>query len=143
MTIFTGTITHEGNWQAGALYEALGSCSISAAVATADTFVFTNILPVNDVEIVDFEVYGSDLDTNATPTGTLTAGDGTDVDGYMASKTAGGADEQYFRKGDGVLVGGNVNPASRNIILTLGGTVATAASSGTIYVRVRYRCLAA
>ena len=78
-------------------------------------------------------------DTNATPTATLVVGDGTDADGYLTSKTWGNALGQFQMFGDGAIIGTSAH-ASSNVKLTSGGTVATAASSGTVFVEMTYYC---
>ncbi len=142
MTALVGTITQEGRWQAGMQYEALGSYTLGGAIVTADTITWSNILPANDVQVMDFEFYGAELDTNGSPTGTLIVGDGTTTNGYLTSKVCGSANQQFFVKGDGAFIGASTQ-SGRNIVATVGGTLATAASSGTVYVRVRYYCNAA
>ena len=121
------------------------SFTIASAVETGDSWTATNILPVQKVVVVRGRSYGADYDTHATPTATVVVGDGTDTDGYLESKVAGsgsGAGEanQELRFG-GVLISGPTIPAGRSITETLGGTVATAASTGTRHIEVTYRCV--
>lgn len=139
MAALTGTITQAGRWQSGMEYTALGAYTLVGAITNADTITFTNLLPANDTQIIAFEVFGQELDTNASPTLALTAGDGTTANGYLTSKTAGDATGQMHLIGDGAFIGAS-NQASRNVVLTTSGTLGTAASSGTVYVRVRYYC---
>jgi len=139
MTAYTGTNTQVGRWQSGLEYTAVGKYALTGAVVSGDTFTWTDILPANDVQILGFTLYGAELDTNASPTATLIAGDGTDTDAYLASKTPGDANGQMQFFGDGAVIGTS-DQASRSVVLTLGGTLGTAASSGTIWIAVRYYC---
>lgn len=133
-----GVILVQPRWQAGQVFEVVGQLTIPEAVETGDTWTFTNILPVNSVKIVGGSYNGVEFDTNSSPTATLIIGDGTDTDGYLASRTAGGAESRLSLSFDGALL--DNAPASRNVVVTLGGTVGTAASSGTGVVSIRYYC---
>lgn len=139
MAALTGTITQAGRWCSGMEYTALGAYTLVGSITNADTITFTNLLPANDVIILGFEYFGQELDTNASPTLALTAGDGTDADGYLTSKTAGNANGQLQLEGDGAFIGGSTQ-TGRDVVLTTSGTLGTAASSGTLFVRVRYYC---
>lgn len=140
MTAFTGTnvLTGKGG-ELGALSIARGSYTFGTEVENADTITWTNILPAQGAKVVGFKVFGTELDTNATPTATFTIGDGTDADGYLTTK--GGAvglqnslAGQLFYEGDGALVGTKVT--GRNVVLTMTAATATGASTGTIYVEL-------
>ncbi len=133
-----GTVLTAALWAPGHEYTVTGSLTIPEAVETGDTWTFANMLPHNAVKIVAGEYFGTEFDTNASPTATLIIGDTSDTDGYLASKVAGSANAQLVFPCDGALLG--VQPATRDVRVTLGGTVATAASTGTGYVRIRYRC---
>jgi len=144
MAALTGTNVVANRYEPGREYTALGSYTLAGAIASADTITWTNLLPINGVQILEFRLYGQELDTNATPTATVIVGDATTTNGYLTSKTAGDANGQYQMFGDGAFIGlstGATNAtATRNVLLTVGGTVATAASTGTVYVMVRYYC---
>lgn len=139
MTAYTGTVLGDPRWTPGATIVASGSYALTGAVVTGDTFTFPNIIPAQKVKIVGVRIFGVELDTNATPTATLIAGDGTTTNGYLTSVTAGDATGQMQFFGNGALIG-TENAASRNLVLALGGTVATAASTGTIFAEVTYQC---
>jgi len=137
------TPTQAGRWQAGYIQSAFAKVTIGSAVETGDTWTFTNMLPSEDVEVLSGTLFGVTFDTNATPTATVIIGDGTDVDGFLVSKTSGATktenvDTETFHL-DGLLVGG-AKPASRSPVVTLGGTVATAASSGDFFLQMSYYC---
>lgn len=143
-TALVGTNLVAGRWEPGLEYTAVGKYTLAGAVVTGDTYTWTNLLPANGIQILDFRVNGVELDTNASPTATLIVGDATTTNGYLTSKTAGDANGQMQFFGDGAFMGlatGVTNAtATRNVVGTVGGTVATAASSGDIYVYVRYYC---
>lgn len=139
MPALTGTVTQQGRWQSGQEYTALGAYTLVGAITNNDTITFSNILPANDTQIVSLEFFGQELDTNASPTLAVTIGDGTTANGYLISKTGGDATGQLQLIGDGAFIGASTY-ASRNIVVTTSGTLGTAATSGTVYVRVRYYC---
>lgn len=143
MTAYTGTVvTSTPRWSAGEEFTFLGYYTLGTGVVTGDTFTWSSILPPlnNKVQLLGFKVYGAELDTNASPSATLIIGDGTDTDAYLTSKTAGDANGQMQFFGDGVSMGVTIT-TSRDIVATLGGTVATAASSGTIWIQGTYYCI--
>lgn len=140
----SGTLVQSAQWQAGHEYTVLGYYTIGAAIAAADTITWTDALPplVNAIKPIQFVLWGAELDTNASPTATVIVGDGTDTDAYLASKTAGDANGQMQFFGDGALFSSAVGTvAGRNIVLTIGGTVATAAATGTVWIALRYNCV--
>lgn len=144
MTDYTQT-THLAAGKAGEQgqdYVALSSYALTGAVANGDTFTFTNLLPkAPTCQIIDFEIWGVELDTGGSPSLTFTVGDGTDADGYLTTK--GGAvglqnslAGQLFYKGDGAIIGAAAGTAaSRNVKITITAGAATAASSGKIFVK--------
>ena len=123
----------------GMVMSSKGKATIGTGVVTADTWTFENMLPNINVLIVGGRISGQEFDTDATPTATVIIGDGTDTDGYLTSKTAGTAQTngQYYAEFDGALLGGSAQ-ASVDLVVTLGGTVATAASSGDFFLEVDY-----
>lgn len=127
-------------WQAGQVYTVKSQFTIGSAVETGDSWTLSDLLPTNDYQVLSGEVYGAEFDTNSSPTATLIVGDGTDTDGYLTSKVAGSALGQMRLKFDGALLADGQNPASNDVTLTLGGSVATAASSGTVHVEITYYC---
>jgi hypothetical protein len=136
------TLTVEPRWNAGASYKATASYTLASAVETGDSFTFKNILPspADSVQIVSGKLFGQEFDTNASPTATVIVGDGTDTDGYLSSKvSAADANGQFLAEFDGAFLGGT-SQASRDLVVTLGGVVATAASSGTIFIEIEYYC---
>lgn len=132
----------EAPWSLGKQYTRRAYFTVGSAVETGDSWTASNFLPSQDVQIISGMVFGADLDTNASPQATVIVGDGTDTDGYLSSKTAGGGEQNNVLPFDGALISTyGTPPASRNLTLTLGGTVATAASSGTVWVEATYLCI--
>ena len=143
MTALTGTIVVAPRWCSGYEYTAVGSYALGGAIASADTITWTTLLPqYNDVQILGLRFWGQELDTNASPTGTIIIGDGTTTNNYLESLVCGNtaaAPAQLDLAGNGVVIGASTY-ASKNIVATIGGTIGTAASSGTVWVSVRYYC---
>jgi len=126
-------------WKTGEQYSTTNSYTIGATVVTADTIEF-DLMPEGVKFVTDFELFGAEIDTNASPTGTIIAGfkGSADTDGVLASKTAGGATQQFFVKGDGAEL--NTATTATAIVVTVGGTLATAATSGKVFAKVTYIC---
>lgn len=138
----TGTILVAPRWSAGAEYTAIGSYTFAAEVANGDTITWADLIP-KGAEVVDVTYYGVELDTDASPTGTINIGDGTDVDGFIDGASIGlaaaGAN-QVIAKSNGEKLGTTYTTAT-DVKLTVASAVATAASSGNVYVAVRYNCV--
>lgn len=136
MTALTGTVVRAAkNGGLGEEHTGKGSYTLGGAIASGDTITFSGILGKGEKRIIGFRYYGIELDTNASPTATLIAGSEGDDNGFLTSKTAGGAIiGQLIFFGDGALI--DTITDDENVILTVGGTVATAASDGTLYVEV-------
>lgn len=139
MTDYAMTLANEPRWEPGKTFTVLAYYALTGAVASGDTFTATNMLPAQKVEVISGKLFGKEMDTHASPTGTVIVGDGTDTDAYLASQVWGSANQQFHADFDGAVLG-TTNAASRNIVSTLGGTVATAASSGTVWKEVTYVC---
>lgn len=140
---FTGTANYavvvEPRWQAGQTYTSVGTITVTEAIESGDTWLITGLLPEDGVQVIGCKVFGIEGDTNASPTATIVVGDGTDADGYVTSRTWGDANGQFQAFGDGALIG-STTQASSNVKVTSGGTVATAASSGKLWVEMTYFC---
>ena len=140
MTAYALTLENQPRWIPGETVTVSAVATIGTGVVTADTWTATNMLPAQKVQIVGGKFFGQEFDTNASPTATVIIGDGTDTDFYLKSKTAGGAAAVFDVNFDGDGIGGDGTAAGRDVVVTLGGTVATAASSGEIRVEVTYVC---
>ena len=139
MTAYTQTTPlNPARWEPGLMTSVTSVYALTGAVVTADTFTFSGMFPGNSFQPIDVEVWGAELDTNASPTATIIVGNSDDDNGYVTSKTAGGAAQQFYVKGDGDLLGDTLTNTS--VVVTLGGTVGTAASSGNIFVKTTYIC---
>lgn len=143
MTALTGTINTAGKGgELGQQYTCVGTYALAGALVAADTITWTNLLPKGKFKIVSGRVIAPELDTNASPTGTIKIGDGTTVDAYL-TETNIGLPAQAPANGYPLNIG--LNGASigttfgsttslRNVVLTVVGTMATSATTGTIRV---------
>mgnify|MGYP001089926673 CR=1 FL=1 len=135
MTALTGTNLVNAHWTEGEELTFLGKYTLAGDIVTADTITWENALPnMNGITVLSAEVFGDPLDSNATPTATLTLGNEDDADGLVASATIADTLTGY-----GALVG--VESTGTSVILTVGGTLATAATTGDeVFVKVTYGC---
>ena len=139
MAALTGTVVNAGrSGERGQQFVATGTYALTGALVNADTITWSNFFPSGKFKLVSLEVYGPELDTNATPTMKFKIGDGTTVDAYLTEK--GGAlglqnslPSQLFYKGDGASIGTSFT-GLRNLVMTVTAAVATGATSGTIFV---------
>ena len=145
MTANTGSLLVPPRWNPGQQFTSLGKVTFSGSATTGDTGTIAGMTPeVNGFTVVSVDVWGDKLDAHETAaTATLSVGDGTDADGYLTGGLAGRdgpAADQLVLKGNGALVGTGTTPASTSLVITLGGTVATAASGGVLWASVTYVC---
>lgn len=140
-------------FEAGELYSIDFEYTLTGAVVSGDTYTTpANALPNSGFRIVETELIMVPLDTNATPTATISVGDSGSSTRFINAAQAGSATAtQVTRKinqaqgltngvvssGSGYLYGNGANP---QLIVTLGGTVATAQTAGTIRFRVSFYC---
>jgi hypothetical protein len=145
MTANTGSVLVAPRWSPGQQFTSLGTVTFSGSATTGDTGTIAKMTPeVNGFTVVDMQVWGTKLDAHASaPTATLKAGDGTDDDFYFSglAGTVDVAAAQLLLKGtNSAGIGSGTTPASNSVVLTLGGTVATAANGAVLYVSVTYIC---
>jgi len=146
MTAFTGTVIKAGiAGERGTLSLFTGKFDLTGALASGDTITFSNVFPQLGTFVVrNFRYESGRLDTNTSPTAFFTIGDGTDADGYLTTRTPTfslltGAVGRVSYEGDGACLdvkpGDSGAPASRDVVITFTASPATAATTGTIYVR--------
>ncbi len=144
MTAFTGTINTIGkNGESGTQFWAIGTYDLGgAALVNADTITWTGLLPkTGDYKVVDFEFQSPELDTNASPTGTIIIGDGTDTDAYLTTLNVGlpavapANGSQIIYGGNGASIGATITTPVPNVVLTVTGVMATSATTGVIRVK--------
>lgn len=145
MTDNTGTLLVEPRWIPGQICKSIGKVTFTGTATTGDTGTIAGMIPAdNGVIVTGVTVHGDKLDAHETAaTATLIVGDGTDTDAYLTGGLAGRdgpAADQLVIKGNGTLIGSGTTPASTDVVITLGGTVATGASGGELYVEVDYLC---
>lgn len=137
----------------GQLYSIDFEYSLLGGVVTADTWTTpSGGMPDNGITIVDTQLIMVPLDTNATPTATISVGDSGSATRFISAAQAGDAyatqvtrtinQVQGFTSGVVTSGTGYIYTAGSDprFIVTLGGTVATAATSGVIRLRVSFYC---
>lgn len=141
-------------YEAGQLYSIDFEYTLAGAVVTADTWTTpSGALPSNGIRVIDTELHMAALDTNASPTATISVGDAGVATRFINAANAGsptsGAQVNLFINRAQALTSGVVSAGSGylyasgttpQIVVTLGGTVATAASTGVIRLRVSFYC---
>jgi hypothetical protein len=138
MAALTGTNLVSQKWKEGDVQVFKGKHTIATTLASADTITWTNALPnMGGVTVLDVLVDGVPMDKHGSPTGTFILGTTTDTNGLII---AGAASLAVPQTGAGAQIGAVVTDT--DIILTLGGTVATggADGDGDVYVTVVYGC---
>ena len=139
----TGTVTVFPRWQAGLEYTAVGTYTIGAILAAADTITFANMLP-KGAQILGVDFISNELDTNATPTGTVTVGTAVSAAAYISSVSVGlaAAGNTQVKVSSNVVagLGGDAVQADTSIVVTFPAAFATGAATGVIVVTVRYYC---
>lgn len=141
-------------YEAGQLYSIDFEYSLLGAVVTGDTYTTpAGALPNEGIRIVDTLLIMPPLDTNATPTATISVGDAGSATRFINVAVAGSAlaaDQKkvYINQAQG-LTAGVVTSGSGylyakgtapQIVGTVGGVVATAQTTGTIRMRVSFYC---
>lgn len=127
------------------------------ALAQNDTITATSIIPADGVEVMEVLVSHTELDTNATPTGTYTVGDSGDADRFITSAPMGvnGVTTSGFQIRNGInratgTTSGVISTgagyrytgtSASTLILTVDGAVATGATTGVVHLLVTYRCV--
>lgn len=141
-------------YDAGQLYTIDFEYTQAATVVTGDTYSTpSGALPTNGIRIVDTVLILSPVDTNATPTATISVGDAGSATRFINAGNAGNATANaqlhlfinqnqgltsgVVSSGSGYLYASGTNPV---IVTTVGGTVATAASTGYVRLRISFYC---
>jgi len=144
-------------WTPGATRRVEFQYTLGGAVVSGDTYTTpANALPSNGIRIIEVTLMSPELDTNAAPTATISAGDATSATRFINAAPAGiaGVTTSGYQlinninvaqtrtngvvsAGPNYLYGSGVSP---QIVVTLGGTVATAQTTGTIRLVVTYEC---
>lgn len=139
---------------------------LTGVLANNDTITAASLIPPSGVQILEVVVVSSQLDSNATPTGTFELGDSL-ADGNAANRYVSGGIMgtnqtgvnvvQYsnvaptivsgaYTKGVGYLYANDENTSGTtngyvDIIYTVTNALATAAATGNIWVYVTYQCV--
>lgn len=143
-------------WSSGQIFIARAYYDLGGvALANTDTITATNIIPSDGVEIIDVMVYHTELDTNATPTGTYNVGDATSAARFISSAVMGvnGVTTAGFQVRNGINIAtttssgvvatgaGYIYTDNASLVLTVNAAVATGATTGVIHLLVTYRCV--
>jgi hypothetical protein len=145
-------------FEAGNLYSIDFEKTIAATVVTGDTYTTpSGALPANGFRVVDTQLILTPLDTNATPTATISVGDAGLATRFVNAANSGNATANaqlhvwinqnqvltagVVSAGSGYLYGSNTAATTPpQIVVTVGGTVATAATTGIVRLRVIFYC---
>lgn len=165
MTAYNFTaIQDKSPWVPGDTYTIGGYFKLTGALVNADTITFTNAIPPSGVRAVEVLVYSTQLDSNATPTGTFSLGDSLAdgsaagrfiTSGLMGTNQAGRQIQTFSNVAPAFTAGvqtagvgylyttdenSNANGGYLDLKLTVTNAVATAAATGTIWVYFTYYC---
>ncbi len=146
--------SYPAKWEPGELYSIDFEYTVAATVVTGDNYSTpAGGLPSNGIRIVDTALIFTPLDTNASPTATISVGDSGSATRFINAANAGsgtsnaqlhlyinqaqGLTNGVVTSGSGYLYGSNTTPVLK---VTVGGTVATAQTAGVIRLRVSFYC---
>ena len=152
------SISSSSHWIAGDIQIMTAYYDLNGvALAQNDTITATNIIPGDGVKIYDIYCSHTELDTNATPTGTYQVGDAGSATRFMSSVPMGvnGVTTSGFQivnrsnfaptSTNGVVTAGigytYTGTSATSLIMTINGAVATGATTGIIFLTVVYRCV--
>lgn len=159
MTAYNFTlITTRPHWSAGDLQAITAYYDLGGtALVNGDTITATGMIPGDGVKIYDIYCSHTELDTNATPTGTYNVGDSTSAARFISSAPMGanGVTTSGFQitnrsnfaptSSNGVVTTGlgyiYTGTTATDLVLTVNAAVATGATAGVIFLVVLYRCV--
>jgi hypothetical protein len=150
-------VNYPARWSTGQLYTVEFELTLGATVVTGDTYTTpVGGLPSNGIRISEVSFNTVSLDTNATPTATISVGDAGLSTRFINAALAGNgsalAGNRYtvtinqaqvltagvVSAGYGYLYSDGTAPV---LVCTVGGTLATAQTAGLIRLRVTYYCV--
>lgn len=165
---FTKLQPYMSPWIAGTIntvggYFNYANTTGAAGLASGDTITATGLLPEGGVTMLQVLVLGAPADTNGTPTGVFSLGDSLTDSNHVAryilagtlAKTNGTEVIQYQNVTPAFVSGlqtvgvgypymtnqqTNSEQGNVDIVLTVTAAMATAATSGVLYVYVTYMC---
>jgi len=159
MTAYNFTlITAKPHWSAGDLQAITAYYDLAGtALANGDTITATGMIPGDGVKIYDIYTFHTELDSNATPTGTYNVGDANSAARFMSSVPMGinGVTTSGFQitnrsnfaptSTNGVVTTGlgyiYTGTTATDLILTVNAAVATGTTTGVVFLVVLYRCV--
>lgn len=145
--------SYPAKYEPGMLYCVDFEYTLAGAVVTGDTYTTpSGALPSNGIRVVDTMLVMPALDTNATPTATISSGDSGSATRFINAALAGDTQatqmQVFINKAQtttaGIVTGGSgylyAQGTTPRIIITVGGTVATAQTAGVVRLRVSFYC---
>lgn len=148
--------SYPARWSPGQFYTVEFEYTLAATVVTGDTYTTpVGGLPSNGIRISEVSFNTVSLDTNTTPTATISVGDAglstRFINGALAGNGSALAGNRYtvtinqaqvltagvVSAGYGYLYNNGTAPI---LVATVGGTLATAQTAGLIRLRVTYYC---
>lgn len=152
--------SYPAKWSPGMIQMVEFQYTLAGAVITGDSYTTpADALPDNGIRILEVEILSPELDTNATPTATFVVGDSDDDNRFISAAPAGvnGITTTNYQMSTKIniaqgLTSGVVSTGSNYLYasgtaprlkMTVGGTVATAQTAGTIRMKVTYQCVEA
>jgi hypothetical protein len=146
-------------FETGFLYTIEFQYTLVGTAVTGDTYTTPlGALPSNGIRIIETQLITPRLDTNSTPTGTMSVGDSGLATRFISAAPMGvtGVTSATYQMsnlinqaqaltagvvttGTNYCYGDGTNP---QLIVTLGGTIATAAATGLVRLRVSFYCTA-
>lgn len=138
MTVYNGsTIINVGFGRQDDPAYFVGKVSWDAALTTADTLVFADVLPKGfGLKIDDVEVYGTLPDSNATQTSAIKIGTEIDDDSLQVATVIAQTGQLFLKGVTGV---GSTLTGADDIVVTPTADAATPVTSGDLYIKVTGR----
>lgn len=144
--------SYPARFEPGELYSIDFEYTLGGAVVTGDSYTTPSGALPGGIRIIDTQLIMPPLDTNATPTATISVGDSGSGTRFINAAQAGSATatqvSRWINQAQG-LTSGVVSSGSGylyavgttpQIIALVGGVVATAQTTGTIRLRVSFYC---
>lgn len=144
----TGTVLVPARWQAGMQYTSVGTYAFGAAVAQNDTITWDDLIP-KGAQVLSVIGFLPELDTNASPTGTVDVGTVADadifIDGASVGLAAAGSNQVVIGPniitGTGAIGDKTTYSTATDLVMSFTAAFATAASTGNVVVYVHYYCV--
>lgn len=140
-TAYTGTVSVKGKAGGnGEQRQAQGYYDLTGAIIINDTITLSGIIPQGGAWVRDVELIAPELDTSASPAGTVIVGNSDDDDGFIKARGVAAtldnslAEDILIKSSDGALI--NTFVTNPDIVIKFPAAPATSATTGTIYLKV-------